>query len=229
MPSAQGQVGVQNNADGSTPIQGFRQGKQGDLIASELHGRYYEQNYRGNIFSGGMSLTAINAATFTTATLTASCTPIAGVWNPLNSGVNASIITAKLSVALTALQNTGAGPYVWAVSTGNSASLTNGLQPWKRNTLTQAGSMLKNLAGVALTGLTNPLGIVGASGVYGGNAYNIPSLGTAAGFSTTQTSSVEWLDGLFIVPPGGVLVLLATTTPVAHSVSSTLIWEEVLA
>ena len=227
MPAAQGQVGPQNNTDGTTPVQGFRQGKQGELIASELHARFYEQVYRGNVFSGGMTLTAINAATFTSATLGATCTPLMGVWNPQNSNVNAVILAAKLSVSLTALQNTGAAPFVWAASVGNNATLSLGLQPWKRNTLQQTGSLLKNLAGVALTGLVNNLAVVGASALSGGNAYNIASLGTAAGFTTTQAAAVEWLDGLYIVPPGGVLVLLATTTPVAHSAASTLVWEEV--
>lgn len=227
MPAAQGQVGPQNNADGNVPVQGFRQGKQGELIASELHARYYEQVYRGNVFSGGMTLTAINAATFTSATLGATCTPLMGVFNPVGSGVNAVILAAKLSVSLTALQNTGAAPFVWAASVGNSAPLTLGLQPWKRNTLQQSGSLLKNLAGVALTGLVSNLAVIGSSALSGGNAYNIASLGTAAGFTTTQAAAVEWMDGLFIVPPGGVLVLLATTTPVAHSAASTLAWEEV--
>ena len=227
MPAAQGQVGVQLNADGSAPIQGFRQGKQGDMIASELHGRYYEQTYRGNVFSGGIPLTAINAATFTSATLTAACTPILGVWNPQTSGVNAVILAAKLSVTLTALQATGGAPYVWAVSTGNNAPLTAGLQPWKRNTLQQAGSALKNLAGVPLTGLTSNLLVMGGSAVGGGSGYSVPLLGTAAGFSTLHATAVEFLDGLIIVPPSAVLVLLATTTPVAHSVAGSLIWEEV--
>ena len=228
MPVAQGQVGVQSNSDGQMPMQGFRQGKQGDLIASELHARFYETTYRGNVFSGGLPLTAINAATFTSATLGATCTPIIGLWNPPNSGVNASILGAKLSVALTALQNTGCAPFVWAVSTGNNATLTNGTAPWKRNTLTQAGSVLRNLSGVALTGLTNNLAVMGGSILSGGNAYNIASLGTAAGFSTTQAAAVEWLDGLISVPPGGILALLATTAPVAHSAVASLIWEEVI-
>ena len=196
------------------------------MIVSELHGRFYEQVYRGNVFSGGMSLTAINAATFTSATLTATCTPILGVWNPVGSGVNLAILYAKLSATLTALQNTGGGPYVWAVSTGNG-SIATGLAPFSRNTLQQVGSKAKNLAGVALTGLTNSLVVAGASALGGGNAYNIASLGTAAGFSTTHAAAMEVLDGLWMVPPGGVLVLLATTTPVGHSAASAMIWEEV--
>lgn len=47
MPVAQGQVGVQYNADGSTPIQGWRQNRQGDLAVSELHARYFEQGRYG--------------------------------------------------------------------------------------------------------------------------------------------------------------------------------------
>lgn len=226
MPAAQGQVGVQLNSDGSTPIQGFRQGKQGDMIASELHGRFYEQTYRGNAFSGGMTLTSISAATFTTATLTATCTPIAGIYNPLNSGVNVVLWQAILSCTITALQNTGGAPFMWAVATSQSG-ISTGITPWKRNTLLQAGSIVKNLAGVPLTGLVGSLSVFQAANLGGGNVYNIASLGTAAGFQTTHAPSEHNFDGGLIVPPGGVLVLLATTTPVGLSAASGLLWEEV--
>lgn len=226
MPAAQGQVGVQLNADGASPIQGFRQGKQGELVASELHGRFYEQTYRGNAFSGGMSLTSLAAATFTSATLGATCTPIAGLWNPLTSGVNVVLLQAVLSAIITALQNTGGAPYVWAQSASNGA-ISTGAVPWKRNTSQQAGSVVKNMAGVALTGLTNNLVVAHASALGGGNLYNIASLGTAAGFQTAHAASVENFDGGWIIPPGGVIALLATTTPVALSAASALVWEEV--
>lgn len=218
-------VGPQVSGDGSQPI--LRGGKSGEGIVSELHGRFYESNYRSAVFSGGMTLTAINAATFTSATLGATCTPIAGVWNPVASPVNLVVLQAILSVTLTALQNTGGAPYVWAVSYGNAA-LTLGTQPFNRKTLQQTGSQAKNLAGVALTGLTNNLVVMGSAPVGGGNAYNIASLGTAAGFSTTHMAALDTIDGSIIVPPGGVIALLATTTPVAHSVASSLVWEEVL-
>ena len=45
---------------------------------------------------------------------------------------------------------------------------------------------------------------------------------------TSQTPYLDlWANEEFIAPPGGVLALLATTTPVAHSASSGLVWEEV--
>ncbi len=226
MPSAQGQVGVQLNSDGAVPVQGFRQGKQGDMVVSELHGRFYEQNYRGNVYSGGMPLTSISAATFTSGTLGATCTPIAGIYNPPTSGVNAVVLKAILSCAITALQNTGGAPFVWAVSISNNA-ISTGAQPFKRNTLAQTGSAVRNMAAVALTGLTNNLVVTGAAALGGGNVYNIASLGTASGFQTTHMATLDIPDGLWIVPPGAVLALLATTTPVALSAASTLIWEEV--
>lgn len=222
----QGQVGPASYVDGNQPGAGFRQGRQGEMTVSELHGRFYEQAARGNLFSGGMALTAINAVTFTAATLGPTATPIAGLWNPTTSGVNAVILQATLSLIQTALIVTGPAPFVWAVSTGNPVGST-GAAPWNRKTLAQSGSVMKNLAGVALTGLTANLAIVHASALGGGANYNISSTGTGAGFVPFHSASIENFDGALIIPPGGVLALLATTTPVAHSAASALLWEEV--
>ena len=217
-------VGPAVAADGATPL--LRGGRAGEGIVQELHGRFYEQAFRGNIYSGGMTITSINAATFTTATLGATCTPVAGVWNPASSTVNLVILQANLALVITALQNTGASPFMWATSTGNAA-LTLGNAPLNRKTLAASGSLAKDMTGIALTGLTNNLVVRSASLCGGGNLYNIASLGTAAGFSTTSQPTVENVDGAWIVPPGAVLALLATTTPVAHSAASGLLWEEV--
>lgn len=200
-------------------------GMGNDQLTSFLHGPRYEQNFRGNLYSGGMSLTNINAATFTAGTLGATCTPVVGIWNQ-SSTINAVILETSLQVMITALQNTGAGPFVWATSTGNFG-ITTGNIPVNRKTLTAAGSLCKDMSGVALTGLTNSLQVRGVSGVGGGNVFAIATLDTAAGFSTLLQPSVDRVDGAWIIPPGGVLALLASTTPVAHSAASALLWEEV--
>jgi hypothetical protein len=108
----------------------------------------------------------------------------------------------------------------------NNPALTLGSLGFNRKTLTQAGGYCKVLAGVALTGLTNNLVAMCGSALGGGSSYNAALLGTAAGFQTQQVTSVENLDGSIIVPPGGIIALLATTTPVAHSVVPGLLWEE---
>lgn len=75
---------VQNyakQADGSQPV--IRAGAQGDLIGSDLHGRYYEQSLRGNMYR-----IASQAAVTTTAGLATTWTGLA-ISNPAGSGVNA--------------------------------------------------------------------------------------------------------------------------------------------
>ena len=219
-----GQVGPGTSADGTSPA--LRQGRSNELILSELHGRLYETNYRNALFSDGMNLTSISAATFTTGTLGATCTPIAGIWNPSTSPVNCVVLQAILGVTITALQATGGGPYVWATSTAQTA-LTLGNTPLNRKTLAAAGSQAKGLAGVALTGLTGSLVVRGAAALGGGSALNTAYLQTAAGALPALIANLAVMDGAWIVPPGGILALLATTTPVAHSAVSTLDWEEV--
>jgi len=211
----------------------MRSGNLGDTIMSELHGRFYEQTYRANVYSGGLTLTSISNATFTSGTggsgtlaTAATGTPIIGIWNPLASTINAVVLQATLGVTLTALTATGAGNFLWYVYTGNGA-ISTGTAPVNRKTLTASGSQCKNLSGLALTGLTNTGILLGASALNGGPIYNVSEIATAAGFHTLASSYTENFDGAIVIPPGGILALYATTTPVALSAVSTLMWEEV--
>jgi hypothetical protein len=222
--SVRGRVGPDTLQDGAEAK--FRQGKQAEQIIQQLHGRLYEANYRGTLYSGGMGLTAINAATYTTGTLGATCTPVAGVWNPTGSGVNAVILQAILSLTMTAVAATGGAPFAWASSVGNGA-ISTGAQPLNRSTLIAAGSNVRDMTNVALTGLTNNLVVRHAAALGGGSAESITFTATAVAMQTQQVPYVEQIDGAIIVPPGGVLALLATTTPAAHSAASSLLWEEV--
>jgi hypothetical protein len=221
-----GQVGPQTLADGS-PLGSFRQGRGGEVVVQELHGRFYEQNFRGAVFSDGLAVvTAITAATYNIATLGATCTPIAGLWNPATSTVNAVLLSATLNTIKTALQNTGCGPFFWATSVGNAA-LTLGSTPLNRKTLAASGSFCKGMSNVALTGLTNNLTVKGASALFGGSSSLAAFLETQAGMATFHTASRELFDGDWIIPPGGVIALLAGSAPVAVSATSMLVWEEV--
>jgi len=110
------QVGPSSAADGAVvPV---RAGKLGDQINSELHGRFYEQTYRGSVYGIGCGLTALSAATIL---LTASAQPIVGVWNPPNSPVNLVILQAALRAALNNVTSVAPGDFIWAASIGNTA------------------------------------------------------------------------------------------------------------
>lgn len=221
----QGNAGPQIISDGASGV--IRIGKSADVIVSELHGRFYEQCSRGNLYSGGIAaLTSISNATFTTGTLGATCTPIIGLWNPIGSGVDMVVLQASLGITLTAATATGGAPFVWAAGF-SSVLLTLGTTPYNRKTGQAAGSVGKDMAGVALTGLTPNLVARFGSALGGGISGNFSFVGTAVGDFTTQQAAVENFDGSLIVKPGGVLALLATTTPVAHSAVSGILWEEV--
>lgn len=221
----EGQVGPQIVTDGA--FNEFRLGKTAEQVVQELHGRFYEQNYRGVLYSGGMNLTAINNVTFTTGTLGATVTPIIGVYNPIGSLVNLVILQATLSLIVTAGTATGGGPYVWATSI-TTVPVSTGNNPLNRKSLQTAGSAAKDLTNVAPTGLSPNLTVRFGSSLMGGLIKNVSSVETAVGQNIGASGiSVENFDGGLIVPPGGVLALLATTTPVAHSAASSLLWEEV--
>jgi len=225
MPDINLRVGVQQNLDSALPVIA-RAGRQGDVIASELHGRFYEQNFRGNVYSDGIAtVLAITAATYNIATLGATATPICGLWNPTSSGVNATLLAATLNTIKTALQNTGCGPFFWAVSTGNGV-ISTGSTPLNRKSLVKAGSACKGMSNVALTGLTNNLVVMGASALTGGSSSLAAFLETQAGMATYPSASRELFDGEWIIPPGGVIALLAGSAPVAVSATSMLLWEE---
>jgi hypothetical protein len=224
----QGQVGpssAQSLQPGSTPA--VRMGQQGDAIISQLHGRFYEQTYRGAVFSIGTTAIVALASTHATGTLTASNTPILGVWNPLGSGVNLVIAQAQLNCFINTVTNpVGAGAFIWAASVGNG-SITTGLNPVNNRSLVQAGSAAKAFAGgTALTGLTNTLvaydtadfSFMAPTPTYTtiGNTVLLPSVG-----------GVQNFDGQLIVPPGGVLSLVNTTSTITMSFTGRLTWEEV--
>jgi hypothetical protein len=216
----QGIVGPQSASSlGSGTPANLRAGQLNDLIVSELHGKWYESTYRGNVYSIGMSVTALSANTITTSATT---TPIIGVWNPSTSTVNLVLAKAKLQLAVTAASAVAPGGFVWATSIGNT-SLTLGLNPLNRKTLTNVGSQAKGFnITTALTGLTNALTIQQPAG--------FGTLCAAQGATVTPIISgdcIEEFDGGMIIPPGGLICLLNTISTTTVSVASMLMWEEV--
>jgi len=215
----QGQVGAPAQSFQPGASVSIRQGQLGDTVVTELHGKWYEQAYRGNLFSVGMTGTALSA---NTVSLSATTTPIIGVWNPPTSSVNLVMAKAKCVIVLANGSAVAPGAFLWATSIGNGA-ITTGLTPFNRKTLANAGSQAKGFnITTALTGLTNALVIQQAAG--------FGTLVTAQGATATPMISgdmVEEFDGSFIVPPGGVLALLNQTSTTTINVASMIMWEEV--
>lgn len=84
-----------------------RLGQLNDLIVSQLHGKWYEQCYRGNMYSFGSPPYTLSGCTVLTS---ASCTPIIAIWNPSYSTVNCVLSKAKMQIMSTTGSNTGVAP-----------------------------------------------------------------------------------------------------------------------
>ena len=213
MPAANYTQSV-NSTGANLSVQPQLSDPQGSTYVSEFHSRFYLQNYRGNVYSNGVGVTALTANTIT---LTNTTTPILGVWNPPSSGVNVVLLQANtMTVFNTWTTPTGCGALLWATSVNNSA-ITTGNVPFNRHTLLNSGSQVKGMAFVALTGLTNNLviqGVLNAPGIQGVGAYGSPSAPTAVQF-TTLTGQHNF-DGSVIIPPGGVFAVLNQTSTRPH-------------
>ncbi len=224
MTDQQIKVGPRFMADGGeAELRGDRTGAQ---VVTDAHGKYFEAASRGVLFTGGMgTVTSISNATFTVATTGATATPIVGLWNPVNSGKNMILVQAILGVSQTALQATGPGAFVWMFGLGQNA-LTLGVNPTSALTLQANGSVGKVFGGTALTGLVGAIAPLRGAAVGGGSAIGAAFLATQVGGQPSWQAQVENFDGGLILPPGGLLSLQCTITPVGHSAVSGLIWEE---
>lgn len=204
----------------------FTASPSGSSRVNDAHGRLMQPALEGRLYNGGMSLTDISNITFTSATTGATATPIIGLWNPLTNDRYLVILKAYLGITLTALQATGGGPYVWMYSNQNNA-ITTGNSPINAKTISSpGGSNAKVFAGAALSGMTGTLALLRGSSLCGGSMSKAAFLATQVAMQTGQLSAVEDIDGSIIVPPGSVVGLFATTTPVAHSAVSGITWEE---
>ena len=219
--------GVQQNADGA--LNTARAGKTGEMIVSELHGRFYENCYRNNLFSISSKLTALSAATATATSLGSGAQPIVGVWNPINSPVNIVLLQSAMRDAINTATSVAPGDFVWAVSTGNYAPLTAGTSPFSRKTLNNSGSQTMAFTlsgGQVLTGLTNNLVIIEPAADFN-SASALLTTTIAAATPTPSAAAAQNFDGSWIIPPGGVLALMNTLSTTTHSVAARLLWAEI--
>ncbi len=222
MPLAQVQVNAPSSAsipDGSTPPQ--LGGKQGDAIVSDLHGGYYTQASRGNVFyasnAGAGALFSIYSATSHIGLV---------LVNPPGSGKNLSIIRVNLGLnaqASTAMSTWG---YVWTYPTAGFIIGT----PISAFTLVTAtrGSAICGLGGQG-TSVAQVASAVtfSAAGVFGWNGRQSAFTPTNAAITVGMgTNATEDFDGTMIVPPG-TLWALSSIIASGWTACATYFWEEV--
>ena len=219
----QGQVGQINASDGVQ--NNIRQGRTGEVIASQAHARFYEQTSRGQVFTvvqtaitsnvaQGHTLVSANSAVQTNGTVNMA------LWNPVGSGVNLSLLkwtAAPISGTLPQAAGfhgvfvTGnpTNPTTADTSRGAYNNLVGGKQPIAR--------YISSTSGTAITGGTAPVPVRVMNTAYQSTAFT-----QAAGASVTEN-----IDGDIVIPPGYGWVPLFFNNYASFLASWSLTWEEV--
>jgi len=202
--------GASSSGVGTTPT--MRLGNMNDLIASELHGRYYEQTYRKAAFGGAMQAVL---ATATIAGLSTAVTGVSVLANPNGNTYNLVLQKVGLSFLLAP-----AAPLAFGIATGQSTTALGG----------------------TLTSLTPKSKLVGSgasptAGLYASAAITLPvaptvdvvlgALDTGAITTTAAMSNIYDLEGSIVLPPGGYAVFWTSTVLLASAHIMSWHWEEV--
>lgn len=201
----QQQVGPQILSDGVSAIP--RLGKTGENIVTELHGRYYEQASRGNLYVAHAIVTA--PVIYTTAAGTGG--PL--LWNPPASGVNAVILGIGIGITVVTTVAAALG------LTGNSGQTS---APGSTTAIDSRASCKIGSGNGACTPYR--IGTPTNAG-----AFFFPLLNLHTGALTVDSLGLGWFDlgGSFVVPPGSWASLAASATATSTVAQLGMMWEEV--
>lgn len=206
----QGQVGqpqLRSITPGANPV--MRQGQQGDIIVSELHGRYYEQTYNRNMFTA-----TLTAGTTTSAALSTTFTGLL-LLNPNNSQVNFVINKVGISFLVAFAAASAIGLQVGNQSTAVLSSLTTTNTQTRNNFIGAPNSTVGLTYSAATTTAPSLLQLFG-SGLTGA----ITTAPQTPGFFVD-------LEGSIVVPPGAWVGTYTSTASGASSTLASISYEEV--
>ena len=204
----QGSVGQPSTTSiqpGTTPT--LRQGQLADTIVSELHGRYYEQGYRRNLFNA-----ATQAGVTTTAGLVTGYTGLA-LTNPTTSTVN--LVLTKVGYTVNAVP--AATMVVGLAFNTSTTAVTQTTAITGRNCFLGAAAP-QGLVASSVTFPTAPI----ISHILG----KVDFIATPANLYATTMTMVD-MEGSIVMPPGSYICLYTSTASAATSFFGSFQWEEV--
>ncbi len=193
-------AGASNASTTPGTLVNLRGGQLGDLVVSELNGRYYEQTYRKNKFSWA------NPSAVTPAATLAGTAPTTALYNPPGSTVN--LVLIKVSAVF------AAAPGV-AVAIGLVAGFNAAIPTGITN-----GAPVNNFIGGAVgQGKTATVITLGTA-----PAQILPLLAVDAVGAISPPSVFVDVGGSIVIPPGGYVAINATA---ACSIMGGFEWDEV--
>lgn len=185
-----------------------RAGNLGDAIVSELHGRYYETNYRRALFN------AANQAAATTTVGLATVYTGLSLSNPVGSTVN--LVVTKIGVSfLVAFPAAAAVGVMAGYNSGTNVTHTTPGTP--RNSFFGVGSAGQGLVDTACTFPTAPV------------VHTLFDSGLTGAITTEEQASGGLIDleGSLILPPGAYCAVYTSAVSGTSGFFGSIAWEEV--
>lgn len=216
MPIVYGQVGAPSttSAADSSNLPAL-QGKQSELIATELHGKYYTQAYRNNLFIGSTAIGGVVTPAYNTTA------QVFGLWNPAGNTKNAVLVHLDAGLVtlgtpvistFTLSQSLNAGS---ALATGGISAFTSGT-PQGGNIGISGGNTVRFTPSAATTLAATFLAAIPWS------FYSTTTSGSAGNNTVLHYD----FDGTIIVPPNAAL-WVTNNAANGSTWALTMKWEEV--
>ena len=197
--------------------------KDGSMIVASASTKYQETVLKGNTYSVSVSNMALIAANAIVTAVDATAKPIIGIYNPSTSNKNLVILQSVLSITKLSDSAVAPGGFMWVGSSGN-AGISTGTTNVGVNLLNlkTTGSVSYMFTGnIALTGLTNSLSNI--------RPVSVPVINAAGSNTATpfiQGNVVDQVDGMIIVPPGGIVGIMNQVSTTTIYVSASIVWAE---
>ena len=195
--------GIPNGSLGDNSQPTMLAGKAGEGVVTELHGKYYTQTYRGNLWSANLVTPSAIPASATNAT------PNFIIWNP--AGNNTNVVFTRLNIGFAAGTGIAGQIGYWFLPQAGSGLATAGAMSAftdVSSTQIQPGILGKRYGGSIR---------FGTAATVTGTGQSVPtlakwaSLSQGAPITTTAAMYNLWedFDGTFILPPNTALYLAA--------------------
>ena len=197
-----------------------RSPRTGGIAIGDVQGRYYEQTFRGNVFSLILTATTTNISAGNLLNAAAAASTQFALWNPAGSGKNLGL----LKFAAWVISGTAGVPALFHGGAAVAPSIaTSVVTPIQCNNIGMAAASVAravtHVTGVTLTGGSTPFLIRAADLAVGAGAVTPANL--------FEPKAIEYVDGDIVVPPGTMWMPLWAAVGSALIGGYSITWEEI--
>ena len=199
--------------DGS--INAVNLGRANEVLAATLHGKYFEQAYRGNIYYASTATAGVVVP------IASTLTPTYSIWNPAGSN---RLLVPLVTLIGWRVTTPALGSYVWTMTTSAGATIATGAPFAAFGTGTPVNANLgSGKTSVMFTATGGTTTLTAAASFY--RDFGLSIVPTTAASATPGWIWRDDWDGTGVVYPSNAIHLMGTTA-IATTATVTLVYAE---